>query len=399
MKMTRKFLSLFFIFTFLLAGCSTKPIQSADSNEEIIPVHIADIKKGSFQTAIELTGRSMAVHSFPVIAPAPMVIEKVHVTLGQRVRQGDMLLTFDKKQAQEQLDAAKKQVRSLEAALAEMKETQKLAEQQLQAAQQEQLEQLQRAQAVVEGAQTGAVTMLDLLQASTQLLLFQSQNQALPSMDSLALQPAQLNLQLEQAQAQVKLAEQSIEQLTVTAPFDGTITYLQALDEQIAVPNTPLLQLSNMEEILIDLQISPAQINKLAAGMPVTVKFEGEEEVHQSTLTGLSPAAALQTNTFQGQVLLRNENQTIYPGKLAKVEVVTATEAQALLVPVEAVFYQENQTYVYIVKDDKAHLTAVTLGERNQQEYVILEGLKAGDKVVTGGKERVTDGRKVYIQK
>lgn len=382
----------------LLSGCTTKPLESADQQEEVIPIRTDLVIQASFSETIELSGRSKSRQDLPILTPTPMTVKEVPVQVGQSVNEGDVLIQFDDQQARTQLTEARNQVKRLEQGVVEAERLQREAISAAQVAQAEGQEALDRAQAILDGAETGAVTILDLLQASTQLLLLQNQLQLSP--DALQnLNPAQLQIQLEQARGQVRLAEEALDQLTVTAPFAGVITARQIEPKGVALPNVPLLQLSQLDQIIVELQVGSTHINQLQTGMKAFVLLEGEQQPIEATLDFLSPGVGLQGNLYQAQVILNNKEQQLFPGKLAKVEVEVNHYENALLVPVQAVFFQENKPFIYTVVENQASIREVQLGERNKSFYRVISGLEKDEPVITTGRERVTDGRRVYIQK
>jgi HlyD family secretion protein len=382
----------------LLSGCTTKPLESADQQEEVIPVRTDLVIQASFSETIELSGRSKSRQDLPILTPTPMTVKEVPFKVGERVNEGDVLIQFDDQQAKTQLTEARNQVKRLEQGVAEAERLQREALSAAQVAQAEGQEALDRAQAILDGAQTGAVTILDLLQASTQLLLLQNQLQLSP--DALQnVNPAQLQIQLEQARGQVRLAEEALDQLTVTAPFAGVITARQIEPKGVAIPNVPLLQLSQLDQIIVELQVGSTHINQLQTGMKAFVLLEGQQQPIEATLDFLSPGVGLQGNLYQAQIILDNKEQQLYPGKLAKVEVEVDHYENALLVPVQAVFFQENKSFIYTVEENLASIREIQLGERNRSFYRVISGIEKDEQVITTGRERVTDGRRVYIQK
>ncbi len=388
----------FFLATLLLVGCTTPPLE-ADQQEDRIPVRTSQIEIGSFQQTIELAGRTRSRTDFPLVSLAPLQISKVYVNLGDVVKKGDTLVQFNNTEVVSQLEETKRAVERLTAQKQELEQLAAEAQrvQQMVLAEREQA--LARAQAILAGAQTGAVTMLDLLQASAELLLLQAQGLEIPSMPD-AFNQAAIEGQLEQARAQVKLAEQSLEQLTIKAPFDGTITLLNAERDGISLPNTPILQISDLNELMIDLQVGGSLISKLKQGQAVQLWFEQPISPLETTLTAFSPGISQtgQQTFYQALIRIDNSEGLYFPGMNVRAVVDTFGVDNVLLVPIDAVFFVEGKSYVYTLSDDRAFRRNVTLGERNQTHYMLLEGLEEGATVVISGKERLSDNRIVLIQ-
>jgi len=93
-----------------------------------------------------------------------------------------------------------------------------------------------------------------------------------------------------------------------------------------------------------------------------------------------------------------NEQQRLWPGQFVNVSVLVRTDPNALVVPPAAVQVGQNGSYVFVIKpDNTAETRAVTVDRTVEGRAVIGKGLKAGDKVVTDGQLRLTDGTHVRI--
>jgi HlyD family secretion protein len=393
-------LLLLLILTLYTGGCGTKPLE-AKNDEELVPVSVQNIVKGPFIQTTELIGHSRSKHNLAILAPSPMKVKQVHAQLGDKVKKGAPLIQFEDEEAKEQLKIANRNLTLLKHNIVKVEQSQQQAFQARQEMVNKSQKALERAQTVINGAQTGAFTMLDLVQVSTQLLLLQSQIQGMsvigPSIEQL--NPAQLQLQLEQARAQVRLAKENVDQHIINAPFSGSVTLRNIEPNEMAMPNIPILQISSLEQIIIDLQVGSSQIDQLKTGQKAFVLFEGDQRPIEASLDALSPGAGFQSPLFQAQIYLDNTERILFPGKLATVTIETTSIDQALLVPSRSVFFIEDKPYVYVVQENKAKRRELHLGERNKSHYLVLSGLKENDKVIVSGRERVTDGREVYVQK
>ncbi|MBV9129162.1 MAG: efflux RND transporter periplasmic adaptor subunit, partial [Verrucomicrobia bacterium] len=99
------------------------------------------------------------------------------------------------------------------------------------------------------------------------------------------------------------------------------------------------------------------------------------------------------TGTMQVAVSFPNPDLTLRPGQYATARAEIDQIPNALLIPRQAVSDLQGSDQVAIVNPDgKAEIRAVTLGEIYGQMVVVKEGLKAGDKVVLEGFQRVRQG-------
>lgn len=103
-----------------------------------------------------------------------------------------------------------------------------------------------------------------------------------------------------------------------------------------------------------------------------------------------------------GQVNLRatipNSGHQFWPGRFVNIRLLLSTIQQAVLIPATAPQMSAKGPFVYVVKDSTAEQRPVTLGQR-QGDLIVVEGVQAGEQVVTTGQIGVTPGGKVLIEK
>lgn len=381
------------LYMIILIGCTTSPLESKQPID-VFSVQVEKVKKDTFVETLTLGGLTKAKQDFPVMVTTPSMVEEVYVQQGQRVKQGERLLRLHHPELESQISLAQRQVTLLEQALNQTKEMDAaIVREELW---KEYQEVLKKTEALVKGAQTGAVTMLDLLQTSTELLLIQSQLQTAVGLAQEE-QRGQLLWQYEQAKQQLESLEQLKEGLIIKAPFSGVITMLNVAANELAIPQTPLLNLADLDQLLVQAPLNLTQLNRLKEGMPANIWFEEQGLAVQTTIHSIS-TGNIPGNAYAA-FMLDNQEANLLPGQLVKIEVETERTEDALLVPVQAVTFKEDAAYVFTVSGDTARKKDVTLGKRNEEYYEVLSGLTEKDLVIVQGKERVIDGSKVSIQK
>ncbi len=104
------------------------------------------------------------------------------------------------------------------------------------------------------------------------------------------------------------------------------------------------------------------------------------------------------TGTIKMKGTFENKDLKLWPGQFLNVTLRLTTMAGAITVPNEAVQNGQDGQFVYVVGSDmKAEDRAVTIGERIDQDLVVLTGLEAGESVVTQGQLRLQPGSVVNI--
>lgn len=103
------------------------------------------------------------------------------------------------------------------------------------------------------------------------------------------------------------------------------------------------------------------------------------------------------TGTLKLKARFENQDDALFPNQYVKVRLALGERAGALTIPGDAVQYGEKGPHVFVVKDGKAHLRALTLGIEQDDRIEVLKGLAAGETVVLEGLDRLKDGREIVL--
>lgn len=217
------------------------------------------------------------------------------------------------------------------------------------------------------------------------------------------------------AQAALASAEIDLGYTKVTSPIDGRIG--QALVTEGALVEastaTKMALVQQMDPIYIDVYQSVTTLSRLRddfqqgrlkqvsgdAAQVTVLMSDGSVYPHEARLlfTGMN------VNQTTGQVVLRTEVQnpaaSLLPGMFVRVRVEQAVSEQALLVPPQAVQRAANGvTNLYVVRDGKAVMVPVQLGNDYRDQVIVTEGLQAGDEVIVAGFQKIRPGAPVQTR-
>lgn len=170
----------------------------------------------------------------------------------------------------------------------------------------------------------------------------------------------------------------------VVAEFDGVVSELDIVEGAPVQEGTKLIVLESFENICVEFQASKYDLEVLAVGEKVTVEVSGR--TYQGTVSKIhhmAEANSSGTPMVTAEVHIDNPDENIYLGIEAKLSILTASEKNALQVPVEAVNIDNDGEFCYIVENDLLVKRNVKTGISSELYIQILEGLSEGDKVVT----------------
>jgi len=101
--------------------------------------------------------------------------------------------------------------------------------------------------------------------------------------------------------------------------------------------------------------------------------------------------------TFTHALRVRVAGMSVRPGQIAQVRLPLPQLRKVTAVPVTAVLYDEGQTFVFRLDDDRLVMSAVTLGERVGDLQVVQRGVDAGYRIVTHNVSALSDGQQVHV--
>ncbi len=136
------------------------------------------------------------------------------------------------------------------------------------------------------------------------------------------------------------------------------------------------------------------QLRRRAIVTVTTTAYPGE--VFTGDISVVDPILDETSHTVQLVARIHNRGGKLRPGMSADVTATLGERAQALTVPDEAVFSEGSQSFVYIVKPDSTVMRqAIVLGTRDSTSAEVVQGLKAGDRVVRAGYQKLYEGAHV----
>ena len=250
--------------------------------------------------------------------------------------------------------------------------------------------------------------------AEAQVLLADAETN-LTRMQTLDSERAIAGIQLEQAEtgrtrasAGLEVARAALRELdanasygTVTAPFAGEIVRKNVQVGDVAAPGVPLFVLENLSRIRIVASVGEAAAARLRVGARVPVEIEAALVRTVGVVEAVVPASRPPVTGFHVNVVLSRPSQAVISGMTATVLVPSddpdVGAGTRLLVPRNALVRRGQMTGVFLVDGTTARLRWVRAGLEEDDAVEVLSGLKAGDRVVVGAGDSLTDGQRITV--
>lgn len=198
--------------------------------------------------------------------------------------------------------------------------------------------------------------------------------------------------------ARLKLAEARLAKMRVTAPFDGVVGIRNISVGDYVKDGADLVNIEDIAQLKVDFRLPERHFPQLRVGQAVEVVADAlPGSRYRGTIDAINPRIDANGRSLEVRARLTNTDGRLRPGMFARVRVIVGERAAALLVPEEAIVPLGDDFFVYTVSDGKANRMRVKLGVRREAMVELLEGVKAGDLVVTAGMRVQRDGQPVRV--
>lgn len=195
--------------------------------------------------------------------------------------------------------------------------------------------------------------------------------------------------------------ENLLENAILTSPIDGVITARNYDVGDMYAMSAPLFTVEQIKPVKLLVAVSESDYSKVKKGDSVEITADAVPgKTFYGKVTRIYPTVDPATRTVNVEVQVANNYSTLRPGMFTRVKLNFGTN-RSVVVPDVAVVKQQGsgERFIYVLNEDgTVTYQPVVLGRRLGAEYEVLDGIKDGAKVVTGGQLRLKDGVKVVVK-
>jgi membrane fusion protein (multidrug efflux system) len=182
------------------------------------------------------------------------------------------------------------------------------------------------------------------------------------------------------------------------APFDGIVGIRGVSLGDYVKDGTDLVNVEDVRILKVDFRLPERNLAQVRVGQGIEVIADAlPNERWQGVIEAINPRIDANGRSLEIRARLENSSGQLRPGMFVRVRVITGERTNALLVPEEAIVPQGSEFFVYRVVDGQARRVAVKIGVRRDARVEIVDGLAAGDQVVTAGMRLSRDGQPVKV--
>ncbi len=346
-KMNKLLMALLFSACLIATGCSdsgstddgANSEQSAESDKKKkdekppVPVEVVSVARGDIQQTYRTITTLEAELEVQVVARSTGLLQSILVEEGDSVVKGQLMAQLD-------------------------------------------VEQLE-----LEVAQLGATSKKLKKELERQTSLFKRK---LGTSDALDRAKFEFQAQL----AQFKLSKLKLNYASIKAPIAGIVTERMVKAGNLIRDNDNLFKIVDLSSLKAVLHLPEKELANVKKQQKILLSIDAVgDKIIMGEIERIRPSIDTQTGTFKVVAKLNNENNFLKTGMFGKVEVVFDIHLNSLVVEQQAVITQDNRSHVFVVKDNKAIQTPVSIGFRHNGLLEITDGLLEFDKVITTGQQ------------
>nr|WP_237458424.1 efflux RND transporter periplasmic adaptor subunit [Pontibacillus yanchengensis] len=222
--------------------------------------------------------------------------------------------------------------------------------------------------------------------------------QAEQQVDSAQIGVEQARLQVDQAQVQLEQARGQLQNTAIKANATGEIVSLNARVGDMVSNTQPMATIVNLNPITVEATVSASELSLFEKGTEVPVTISSLNADMKAKTTYISPVTN-DTGLYPVEATITNSDETIKPGMMVTFKLPEITVEDSLLVPTASVIEEKDEAFVYVIKEERAIKTPVTIVRAQSNITAVKGDLTKGNQVVVKGQLTLTDDNKVRIMK
>ena len=348
---------------------------AAQQSRTLVPeVRVAAVRASDSKITVSLPATTTAFEAANIFARTSGYIEKRYVDIGDRVKAGALLADIIAPELDHQITQARATLAQNQATLQQTQASHELA----------QVTNARDSKLVKQG-------WLTLQQGDNDRLTLQAQQAAVAV--------AQSNIEAQQAQ--IRILEQEKAYQRVVAPFDGVITQ-RAIDNGSLVQSGSTFMFTLMHPDVIRTQVFVPQDQAfgLGPGVDAVVRVpEIPDRTFPGKVTRIATALQPGSRTLLTEIDVPNPDGALSPGIYCTVELYIPRKTPSMIIPADAVVFDQNGLHVAVVENGIVHLQKIAIARDFGTQVEVHDDVKPGDQVVLNPMVNLAEGSKVAVRK
>lgn len=374
------------ITVIIIAAIIVLTIVIVNSQSKVMPfpVKVSEVTKGDIETILSTNALIESKKTKDYMGKAQYTVKSVNFEVGDTVKAGDILLSYDVKDYENAVLQAQIQYDNALLNKSELLEQKKDIE--------DEIKQMDEKIFILDGSSNPE----DI--ASLQALIQARKNIQEISDEKIMLMDNTIALAKLQLDTYTDTLNEAME--GIVAEFDGVVTAVNATESlplSMAQPAFVVQQLNNLKGVI---NLGKYDAAKIQLGQKATLKYESY--TYEGRVSFIEPVASKDITMGTADATILAEIDILNPDEHLKInfdvnaDLSIASAKQVLQLPTECLKYgKDGAVSVFVIKDGLAVLTPVTIGIQSDISVEIIDGLSEGDMVISTPPDNITDGTAV----
>ena len=195
---------------------------------------------------------------------------------------------------------------------------------------------------------------------------------------------------LQSAQADIALLQSQISKTEIKAPFDGRIGFRKVSPGEYITPGVDIASLVDEDPAKIQFTVPEKYSRLIGTNTIIKYRLEGQPGERRATVYAVAPTIDAATRTLELKALAPNPNGILIPGAFARIDVLMETQPNVILIPSEAILSESSGQKIYLYRGGNVEPVMVETGTRTNKSVEIINGIVAGDTLITTGMMQIT---------
>ena len=207
--------------------------------------------------------------------------------------------------------------------------------------------------------------------------------------------------QKESLERRLSTIESQLDMTRIKAPVSGTVDQVYLKLGQSTAMGMPAVRVVNFNDLRVITDLSESYVSRVREGASVDLEFKDLNLSAQGRIAYVARSISALNRTFRAEVPLNNREGLYRPNMIVGMKINDYSTNKAIKIPVNLLQNSDEGTFVMVVRAEgqglKAARVSVTPGRSNGIETEILQGLQAGDRIITTGYNDLNDGQAITL--
>jgi membrane fusion protein (multidrug efflux system) len=205
-------------------------------------------------------------------------------------------------------------------------------------------------------------------------------------------------LNVSNLRADLDIVRTSIAKTEIRAPFTGKLGLKAVSTGAFVTPTSVITTIQKTSGLRLDFNVPEKYVSQIKNGQIVNFSVEGTDRAYTAVVAATESGIAESTRSLTIRARVKGAEAGLVPGGFAKVKLSFAPDANALMIPTQAVIPQARGKKVYVYRGGTASFVDVETGMRDSSNVQVTSGLNRGDTVIVTGLLGLKPDAKVQIK-